>query len=511
MLGDELAEALVARGGARSADGARQAISRSGLRSSDPVRFPRAFLYWLDEHPPALHAKALRESLTERPGYARVFKLLLANGGWATTAQLAKAATCLADGPRYGGRETAAETAERLCGLGVIEPQPRRHRLFRFKATFGKRRVPLHRFLRGLDREDLLAACLFEWLRENALVPWTAHSARSSAFDAVALNGTYWDVTGRLYLGPFSGSCPASKSASSRIAYLMADVVAARTYRISDVESVRERVLAMIRRRSPVAEHGPLAYFPASFALRYSKTAFRALKEAGVLPLTVRSVMGRDADEVLRKFTSIESRALEGERLNVKDLEDVLDTARYVQSLEGLLGNLRGDLFPAIVAEVLALDGYDVERERLLRDPARKRALPVDIVATKAGRVTMIECKGHEPGGRDGEAQLRSLFRDRCELAASTWTQDGRPVPRRAIYITTGSLSPDAANYADRVKKSHGIDCEVWNTDRLLEVAERAGGAHVRAIIEKYYGTSSDERRTPSRRTCPVEADDDPM
>lgn len=510
LIGENLAAALVAAGSSRSAPAARKAVERAGVHSTEPVRFPHAFLYYLDEHHPRAYQKAVQALLPARPGYHRVFKLLLANGGWATLGQIAKAGTCVPDGDatQPGGRETVSETLSRLCKIEVIEPDPRIRGVFRFHPTFGKRRIPLERFLAGLVREQLLFDLLREWLRENAMLSWTRHSVRESEFDAVPFNSTLWDFAGPTYLGPHSRRGAADADSVSATAFVVGDVVAARPYRQSDVDGLHARLLAVLRRRRK-SESGAIAYFPVSFALSYSVPAFDALKRLGVLPLTVRSVLGRDADEVLMRFAEIQALSLQGKAVDLAAVEEVLDRSQHLHVLEGFIDNMQGELFATLVALAWSQQGYAVERERPLRGAEGKPMLPVDVVATRGRVVTLIECKGRATADtRDTVENLESLFKERCERAATTWKQDDRPVPSKAIYITTGKLDDAAAAYALATKRSHGIGCEVWTMKELLAFVRQVDEKHLPKILTQYYGRKS---RPSVRTAAPASADDVPF
>lgn len=138
-----LAIALVSAGHAANATAARKLIERSrtshAIESTYPVRFDKAFLYFLASHRGRRYANCVKKLLSRKPAFHRVFKAILANKGWITVGQIGKASACLPIGDKSGagGRLPLETTIEHLLTLRLIDEVAGHPGLYRIGKEFG--------------------------------------------------------------------------------------------------------------------------------------------------------------------------------------------------------------------------------------------------------------------------------------------------------------------------------------------------------------------------------------
>ena len=482
------AAALVSAGHAANPATARKLIQRARkaekIETTDPVRFDRSFLYFLDEHRGKRYASCVKKLLPQKPAFHRVFKSILANKGWITTGQIGKASGCLPPGDtsKAGGRLPLETVVQHLLKLGLIDDVAGHPGIYRIGNQFGTTTVKRAAFLKKIELETGLLYEFRDWVRNCFLVAYDSHTVRPDNVSAAGFNQTVCDMHGPIYFGPFANARPL-KRGSFDGKFLVAEVLGYRQFTKNDAEAALERVGSIGHRWKSVA------VCPIVLAPSYSKTAWNQLRAAGVIALTFKDVFGRNIEELMSRFwraISVEEATTE----NLDEIEKSLKLANGTIISEGFVANLTGALFELIVALGFRAAGYDTTLQKIVRKPDQGEEYEVDVVALRADSMCkLLECKGRHAKYEESKDDVERHFHNRCRAAADNygWNVTELYDEVEAVYITSGTFTADAVAYADSTQSSHGISCSVMDRAKLLEFLRNAGQTRLVRIIEKYY------------------------
>ncbi|MEM6777746.1 MAG: hypothetical protein AAF670_08810, partial [Planctomycetota bacterium] len=278
MLSGELANKLVDSSAAKSTAAARKLIQRArdsgDVISTDPVRFNQSFLCYLPTHDDRRYAAAVRNALKHRPPLNRVYKVIMANRGYITSGQIAKAASC-SDGASTTGsnRLTPDAVIEQAQSLKLIESVNGKSNLYQFDPLFGVPDVSRNSFIKRLELEDVLAEMACKWMQHCYLLPPEARMVRPSYEEAVTFNQNWWDLNGPIYIGQSPDTSPKTRKASN---FLVGDILSYRQVSVVDAESFLDRVADVRRRWKAIKLH------PVLIGAQFSESAWTQLRRNGV-------------------------------------------------------------------------------------------------------------------------------------------------------------------------------------------------------------------------------------
>lgn len=198
------------------------------------------------------------------------------------------------------------------------------------------------------------------------------------------VSGLLWDLTAPSYLHPFQRFNRMTKKVNA--GFLVADINLNGEVQFSEAEAfVRKCGLAKhVTPKSPV--------LPLFLAKKFHGKAFRALKEKGVLALTLRNLFGMEFSEELHRLQAM----LSMQQVDNEDSSAALsDTITALRQKLRRYGNLQGACFEMAVALLIAnLFPGDVARGIQLYRPDGRQLTDVDVLlAPPSGPVRAIECK----------------------------------------------------------------------------------------------------------------------
>ncbi len=480
--------ALVNDGHASNPGTARKLIERSRksgkIESTYPVRFDKAFLYFLEEHRGKRYAQCVKRLLPEKPAFQRVFKTILANKGWITLGQIGKASGCLPSGDtsKAGGRQTLDSITNHLLSLGLIDNVGSESGLYRIGKQFGSTNLNRAAFRKRIELETRLLHVFRDWLRNCFLVAYDSHTIRRDDVSATEFNQTMCDMHGPIYFGPFCQEKPLKRVSSSGN-FLLAEILGYRQFTIIDAESTLERIGSIGHRWRSIS------ICPIALAPSYSQQAWRQLRSAGEIALTFKDVFGPNIEELMRRFW----RAIAVEEATPEDLDEIeksLELTKGTIVSDGVIGNLKGALFELLIALGYRAAGYDTVLQKIIRKPDEGEEFEVDVVARQGDdKCELIECKGRHADYRECQADVERHFFNRCRAAADPygWNVTDLYESVEAVYVTSGELDPEATEYADSTKISHGISCQLMQRRELLEFLNEAGQSRLVQLVKTYY------------------------
>jgi|GEM_PF-1926329 len=484
LASNDLANCLVNARLASNEVTARKMIERADIRSTKPIRFDKAFLYYLDEHAGPKYANAIRNLLPQKPSFNRVYKTLLANKGWITAGQIGKSSGCLPpqSTSHAGGRLELNSVIEQLKTIKLIDTNIGEDNIFRIGTQFGNTDIGISTFRRKIALEQELIPPIIDWLKNCYSLAHQSHSYRQHQTQATEFNDALFDIYGPIYFGPFATPDP-EQLKKPKHGFITADLLAYRTFTIIDAQALIERTKTInIRWKNTTI-------IPLAIAASYSKEAWKLLKRCGIITITLGNVLGPHIDDLLHKFNLALS-ATDLSEDNLNNIETSLKLAQDPKIDEGLLGNIKGALFELIIALTYRSIGYDTTLQKKIKGTISPKTYEIDVVAIRGGtECKLIECKGRHRGYQENAGDLARHFDSRCQTASDEYgwniTQLYKNV--EAIYITSGSFSPEARSYVESNPRKHGISCKAIDRENLFKLLEDANQSRLIEVVNQYY------------------------
>jgi len=204
----------------------------------------------------------------------------------------------------------------------------------------------------------------------------------------------------------------------------------------------------------------------------YDAEAFKALRSAGIMPATPKSLFGEDVAEGFRELIQTLNEAAKG----VVDPEKFDQLFSKLGKLEGAVGNMRGAFFELLVAEVVRKTASGPVKLNKICQGEDGNA-EVDVYHLNEGiTAQMIECKGIAPGTLvdDEEVGLwltKRITRVRHHLQSLGWSS---PLPRFELW-TSGALSAQAHERVEKTRLANAKKFEIMVVEGdALRIAVKA-------------------------------------
>lgn len=221
-------------------------------------------------------------------------------------------------------------------------------------------------------------------------------------------------------------------------------------------------------------------------AERYTKEAFQKLKMMGVVPATVKSLFGFELANAMKNLCEVL-----GSAVNRTDNKGKLKNAfDQIGRIEGAAGNLRGALFPFLVAEVLKADSYDVlkmNKKISIQDSFRR--LEIDIIAKKSNEIFFFECKGEKPESQADDAEVLKWIESipHAKKYADTYPEyKGKKFHYE--FWTSGFYSENAMQKLNKQKDGlKKYDINYKSGRDILKRARELGITHIVDILNEHF------------------------
>lgn len=248
-----------------------------------------------------------------------------------------------------------------------------------------------HKVYARVCAEKILIDCVRDWLRNLNIASYGSISTRND--EKLPQIGTFhWDIAGPSYLSSLR-----TGNTSSDCGFVACDVLLERIINEHDILPFINKIktLSSLRRIKKC-----LYVFVAEM---YSLEAFQALKAMGVIPATVNNLFGFELAKAMKSLCEVL-----GSAVNRTDNKGKLKNAfDQIGRIEGAALNLRGALFPFLVAEVLKADSYEIlKMNQKITIPNSEKRLEIDIIAKKSNEIYFFECKGEMPESQADDAEI---------------------------------------------------------------------------------------------------------
>lgn len=312
-----------------------------------------------------------------------------------------------------------------------------------------------------LIAENILLDSVREWLRRLAMVSFNTVRTRGAELPRV---GTFaWDLTAPSYL---TSVLTRQKDKGVKPGWVVCDVLLIENAQLKHVEPFLHKVRSL----NALKNIGRTMFI--LVAQGYDAEAFKALRSAGIMPATPKSLFGEDVAEGFRELIQTLNEAAKG----------VVDPERFDQlfsklgKLEGAVGNMRGAFFELLVAEVVRKTASGpVKLNKICK--GEDGNAEVDVYHLNEGiTAQMIECKGIAPGTLvdDEEVGLwltKRITRVRHHLQSLGWSS---PLPRFELW-TSGALSAQAHERVEKTRLANAKKFEIMVVEGdALRIAVKA-------------------------------------
>lgn len=330
-----------------------------------------------------------------------------------------------------------------------------------------------------LITEKFLLFAVKDWLKKLGIASYDKVETREGENQPRV--GTFaWDLTAPSYLGFM---VKPGKNGRTKPGFVACDVYLGEVMNLEGVKPFTNKCVTL--RALPSIG----TCMQILVADKYTKDAFKLLKQRGIIPATPRNLFGEDVAEGLTALFQVLRKAA----------ETAIDPERFNQlfnklgKIEGASSQLRGTLFEYLVADVLRKDGStQVRMNQVFKSNDGKEA-EADVIAIKENKsVTFIECKGYNPDSEVPDNHLKRWLRRSVPIFFKhiKTHPDWKNLKVHFEFWTTGPLSDEALKMFDtaqkRVKESR-YTVKLHLGDQILKTCESTNDNGLVTAFRKHF------------------------
>jgi hypothetical protein len=388
-----------------------RASQRRQIFSSAPVSFGegRDHLFWMPEMTGRTqYFTAIHERLKQRPAFDCVVQTLMLASGVLPERHLARFVPAPLD-VRFG-TPTVGKIFWDLKHIKVVreEESDRYGRSIaltdEFREAFAPEAPPIPFHVR-LRTEGFLLKVIAQWLQYTSMAAWNSVEVRNNfTGNPVVFNGFAFDLKAPTFLRPL-----ARQSKKPVPGFLVADVSFSGFLEHEAKAFVRK--LSFIRNRK-----NPPSVLAICFAESFHLSAFKILREAGVMAIQLSRLGSRSLSELVRSLASI------FENVQSQEAHDLEKALKAVGQLAGEREtNMAGSIFELMIGRFLEQQGYTVRffgkkvRGELAAGKAAERE--VDVVADRGEILHIAEVKGYHRFQPVELGEVQRFFEETAPLA----------------------------------------------------------------------------------------------
>lgn len=394
-LSSQLQGLLVRQG--KSAAAARKAISRFSIKLYPiDIIFPHneKFICKKEDFGSGRYFKSLRDAIfSERNScYALALRALEARGGLVPRSHFFVACGSPLDQSKHIPIDVLID---RLIDANIIEE---------FKSDILGECIKIrgcntdkveNEVYARISAEKILIDCIHQWIRNLNIASYEKIETRNSP--RLPVFGTFnWDIVGPSYLHAFR-----KWNNPSECGFVACDVL----LKYINSNNILP-FLNKIRLLSALKSLKRCIYI--FIADGYDAESFNLLKKYGVIPATVKNLFGESLATAIKNLCEVLISAV-GSTDNKERLKSVFD---QIGKIEGAALNLRGALFPFVVAETLKADSFEIlKMNKKLTVPNTAKKIEIDIIAKKSNEIYFFECKGEKPESQADDDEIQKWIK----------------------------------------------------------------------------------------------------
>lgn len=371
-----------------SSPAARQRLSRArgNVRRLAGIPFPRnaRFMYLVKQFGSPEYWNRLASTLIANNsalGYA--IMALRQNGGMVPARQF----PIISGSPVRQRKHLAAETVlQRLTEVGLVRAVvvPGIGECVALVQDEEYYSVATAEMRARLITEEILLSAVRDWLRKLGIASYNLVSTRTD--QKLPQVGTFtWDLSAPSYLGAIVRF---TREGKPKPGFVVCDVNLASDITLDGAAPFIRKCVTLRALRNV----GPCMQI--LVANRFQRDAFIALRSAGIIAATPKSLFGQDIADALGQLTAV----LTSAAYSTFNSEQFDHLFRTLGKISGATNQLRGALFEYMVADIVKRSNLgDVTMNRIFKVPDKGNA-EIDVLTIRQNRqVFAIECKGYSP------------------------------------------------------------------------------------------------------------------
>lgn len=343
-----------------------------------------------------------------------------------------------------------------------------------------------------LIAEKTLLDSIRVWAKNLALASYNKVVTREALEQQLPKVGPFaWDMTGPSYLT----ATATWKDGVIRPGWFVCDVILHHRVTLQTVEPFLHKVRSI----QALPKIGRTIFV--FVAERYDELSFAALRTAGVVPATLKSLFGKDAAEAFIELVTLLGEAGDG----YLDAEALERTIEALSKIDGAMGNMRGALFEFVVAELVRKHSPAQLQLNQTCEGSDGKA-EVDVWEVKDGVVArFIECKGMEPGSPVDDQEVERWLNTRIPRVRHHLEHQMRwkgPRPKFELW-TSGVLSAQSLALISDTKRANArkFDLDVIGPEEIRSRARSVGDKPLLTVLENHFLRRPKRVRRPSKRS----------
>ena len=348
-----------------------------------------------------------------------------------------------------------------------------------------------------LKNMNLLLNLSLNWLVRTNMIDakQLCYMGESNAYNGIERNNEIWDAFG------FSNAVGLGNRDKEFQTVVLIDFLSNHTYEEYDFSGFKERVDRVIYSTSRESRKTHRKVLPIIFSHEISPAALSLIKKSGYLYFNITSLLGKNALDITRNFTTNISRIEEKIYNKDSDFErEIADSLNEIRESgnETNYGNLKGQLFEYLMYPVIQkIYGQNAIITHSFSGSMDNKKFECDYLVETDEENVVIELKGYDKGNIimkgvfEQSTQkytpnsvlwfLNQTFHLCCRLL-------GTRKFNRFCYITTADLSEDAKNELLSRKRNKPSKLECFYThDSLLKLLEQYEMENEIKVIKQFY------------------------
>lgn len=294
--------------------------------------------------------------------------------------------------------------------------------------------------------EQALICIIKYYLRKNGFVSYDQIRCGLCKEDS-EFGGYGWDLTAPTYISPYASFRPGVKP---RPGFWVVDCILGKKLTKNDISWFLQKISTL---RS-MTSYAPFTAI--LIANGFEKEAFMLGKAAGAVLTTPAALLGEDAAKALALLLEVFSNP---GAVAIKSPSKVANLGNALANIEGVIGNLRGDLFELLsgVALLAEFNG-NISLKRPVRS-GTDIVTDIDVEIISKSAVYVVQCKGALADKLIDVDEVRDWYRNKVPAIQSDRSGAYEDKRQHHFFWTSGQFSPDAIAFLTK----HSTSCKKYD------------------------------------------------
>jgi hypothetical protein len=294
--------------------------------------------------------------------------------------------------------------------------------------------------------EQALICIIKDYLRKNGFVSYGQIRCGLCKEDS-EFGGYGWDLTAPTYISPYASFQAGGKTSPG---FWVIDCIIGRKLSKTDIACFLSKITALrsLKNCRP--------FTPLLIANGFEVDALRQGRAAGAVLTTPAQLLGEEAAKALALLLEVLSNP---GAVAIKSPNKVATLGLELAKIEGVMGNLRGDLFELLSGVALLAEfGGNISMKRSVRT-GTDIVTDIDVEIITSSAVYVVQCKGSLSDKMIDVDEVRDWYRNKVHLIRDYRAGAYEERRQHHCFWTSGSFTPDAIAFLDR----HSASCKKYD------------------------------------------------